>query len=74
MSGDRVHGRGGGFSCGNAGEDSDLGGSERPRVADALHLRAEEIYSTVLERVAAGLDGGALSGKKPGGRAVTSDV
>ena len=57
LSGDCLHGCGGGFSGGDAGEDSGVGGSERARVVDAVHLRAAEVYSAVLERVAFGLDG-----------------
>jgi hypothetical protein len=35
-------------------------------MADAVHLRAAEIYPAVLERVTADLDGRALSGQESG--------
>ena len=63
MSGYCLHGCRGSFSRGNAGEDSGVGGSQRARMAHALHLRAEEIHSAVLECVAVDWDG--LGGVAP---------
>jgi len=45
-----------------------VGRPQWARMAHALHLRAEEIYSAVLECVAVDWDGGALPGQKSGKR------